>query len=176
MSTRATIHLIYGDNRKIIYQHCDGYPNGLGCELVKFIGNFLSNDDSIANFIETIHTRVNWVNSSDIPSKEDADRYIALNRVAYCGGINPMESFGESRMRSEWYSLLRMFQGVDGLYALLKEQISHLINLKDDPGDIEYSYHLNFNDLQFSCYSHESADKSKRLLYCSFAEINTLEF
>lgn len=37
MSTRANIKIISKSGEKIFYQHCDGYPDGLGVVIDKFI-------------------------------------------------------------------------------------------------------------------------------------------
>jgi len=47
MSTKATVHFNYGDKtRAIIYRHSDGYPDGLGKDLERFLDDVSKLNDT----------------------------------------------------------------------------------------------------------------------------------
>jgi hypothetical protein len=49
MSTRSTTHFTYGDTRQptaIIYRHADGYPEGAGTDLLRFLDECSKLSDS----------------------------------------------------------------------------------------------------------------------------------
>lgn len=43
MSTRCNVVVTFGDSKIYMYRHCDGYPNGVGTDLVPFLLDFMRN-------------------------------------------------------------------------------------------------------------------------------------
>lgn len=43
MSTRCNVVVTFGDTKIYLYRHCDGYPSGVGRDLVPFLLDFMRN-------------------------------------------------------------------------------------------------------------------------------------
>ena len=115
MSTRAAIHFEYpgsGDTEAIVYRHSDGYPDGLGQDLVRFIEEVRTLRDTRLG--DPSYLAAKWV------------VFDVLEHQAYMAKSN---ADNEKIGQEPYYMLERL--GFLGTGIVNK-----------DPSDIEYRYHV----------------------------------
>ena len=138
MSTRGMIGIRVNGTLMGTYNHSDSYPDGLGLDIVKFVQASFLTQEQIATFKANVKT-LKVVNSQDAPDP-DAIRYY-LDR-------DPDPSLGMTRAMTEYYSLLRQYQGVAGLSAIMTGELKHWIDGADFIEEslfCEYAYILDLD-------------------------------
>lgn len=88
MSTRASIHFCYHNEKKpvaIIYRHSDGYPEGLGADLERFI-NYLKKNVKDNRFSDPSYLAAKWVvwDALQMDSKGKATATLDFLGVGIC--------------------------------------------------------------------------------------------
>ena len=137
MSTRGMIGLRVNGKFLGTYNHSDSYPDGLGADLTDFVRNLAKNGQT--QTFKANAAKVKMVNSQSKPSEKV---------YAYYHGLTGGSMLGAERERKEFYSLLRGYQGVAGLDAILSGQLKHITK---DPEFIkdslfcEYAYILDLD-------------------------------
>ncbi len=135
MGTRGNYGFIYGDNRKVTYNHFDSYPEGLGLVVKKAIEKY-----SVEQMKEAFD-RIVMVDEDDKPSKEQQKELRAM-------GVTPTNvSTGD-----DWYAWLRECQF--GFEAWLDRKFPYMTQAYGGKW-IEYTYVLDLDNEQllFSDYT-----------------------
>jgi len=160
MSTRGLVGIRTNGYDHGFYNHCDSYPDGLGVEVVNFVRGKLKPE-----FRQTFLT-----NFQNIQVIEDSHGSPTEENFLYYQGILGNEiggGLGFDRAKTDWYALLRSYQGVGCLEAILDGTLKHRVESIEFIKDslfCEYAYILNFDDgaLEFWKGFQEVADQFNR--------------
>lgn len=129
MATKSIIVLIWRGKRKIIYCSHDGYPGGLGRELVAFLLSIT--DADIIRFLDKLD-QLEWVKTRDLVSSEALELY----RQSGLAGTED----------NTWYTYLRpvILQG-RFLLMILTGKLKHLVDQPEAEHSVEFEYHIDFD-------------------------------
>lgn len=145
MTTRGLIGFRLNGKLKGTYNHFDSYPSGLGAEVISFVQDNLLDNAKLDTFRVNAST-LKTVKSQGKPSAEWVPYYLDTQGEP---------SLGMARALTEWYALLREFQGVKGLEGILAGKLKHWINsnvfLKDSLF-CEFAYILDLDKKQIEFY------------------------
>lgn len=137
MGTRGFIGFVVDGTEKIVYNHFDSYPSGLGVEVL----SWLRDEVVEVNEVRELASALRVVTDNDIPSPEDIDRLKAY----YNPGVGrPAES-------PTWYQLLRETQGNPG--AILEAGV--IEDASGFPADslfAEWGYVVDLDEYRFEVY------------------------
>jgi len=118
MGTRGLLGFIIRGQRHSAYTHYDGYPEGLGQEIVEFILNLTPEDyATMARLVADI----TWVDWHSTVSPELEERY---QKLGYADLTMPM-TVGSNDPR--WYYILREVQGAAALPAIQSGELKHML-------------------------------------------------
>lgn len=146
MSTNGALGFRINKKDKIMYNHMDSYPHGLGNDVLEFIRSY-----SLEN-IKQKALEIVMVNSDTSPN----EKQIKLCQPWTVGGIGSVDNL-------DWYSLLRGVQGNLSAY------MNGLPYMKDSQGFLcnslycEYAYIINLdtNELEFYSGFNKKCRKTK---------------
>ena len=99
MGTPGLLGFFILGRRRSTYNHCDGYPEGLGRDIVDFILSLTPEDYST---MARLVTEITWVEWRSKPSPELQERYQKL-------GFTDLSVSHQSS--EEWYCILHKMQG-----------------------------------------------------------------
>ncbi len=141
MGTRGAVGLVLDGKTYAAYNHFDSYPDGLGEEVVDFCHSLSPRKwETLKKNLK----KIKWIKKGSKPTPEEQklyEKYADLN-------------VGEQSL-GDWYCLLRDFQGVEGLKAILNGKLKHWTNdadfLKDDTW-CEYAYVINVDTKKLVFY------------------------
>lgn len=146
MSTNGALGFRINKKDKIMYNHMDSYPHGLGQDVIDFIRNY-SLEEMRENAL-----RIQMVDTQTTPNKEQIEQCYHWNVGRVSKDDNP-----------DWYSLLRGAQGNLSAY------MCGLPYMKDSQGFLlnslycEYAYIINLdtNELEFYSGFNKKPRKNK---------------
>jgi len=156
MSTRGMIGIRAAGKLLGTYNHFDSYPEGLGAEMVQFAHAYLNGPEEVALFKAKV-LKLKVVRSDAAPSKDALKFY---NKQGLTSEL------GDARRGASYYGLLRSFQGVAGLKAILHGEARHWIDNKrfiQDSLFCEYAYIFNLDEGKLEFYKgfQKTGKKSK---------------
>lgn len=134
MGTRGAVCLVVDGTEKVIYNHWDSYPDGLGEGVASWLRDSLADEDAARHAVQSLQP----VDATVDPTAEDFERYGEFH--------DPNVSTGK-----DWYSLLRHTQG--NLPMTLKAGLYE--PSPDFPLDslfCEWAYVVDFDARQFEVY------------------------
>lgn len=152
MSTRGLIGFRQDGRFQATYNHCDSYPSWLGKKVVEFVKERLLSPEGLAAFRKNL-AAVIWVDSDGKPSAKDV-RYYMKSAKERDESWKALNTLGSARMKTEWYALLRDWQGIQTLEGIADGQLRHLpesVSFIQDSLFCEYAYLLDLdrNVLEF---------------------------
>jgi len=129
MGTRGTVGFRKNGVDKLMYNHYDSYPDGLGAQVVEFL-----KETSVA-VISEIFDKIEMVDGDTKPTAE---------QIEHCKGWTDLTVSEQST--SDWYCLLRDAQGELGAF---KKGLRYMLAANDFIKDslfCEYGYIVNLDD------------------------------
>ena len=132
MGTRGAIGFRINGQDKIMYNHFDSYPDGLGEDMVKYA-------KSIVKSVASVRKKVTNLRGVDEGSKPDAET------IAKAQALDVVDLTVSNRSLDDWYCVLRGIQGdLDktlevGVYVDSSDFLS-------DSLFCEYAYIINFDE------------------------------
>lgn len=142
MGTRGASGFKVNGQLKVMYNHYDSYPDGLGTEVVSFVRSVVENkqvDQLIANAAKLI-----LVDETSKPTDELIDKYTKF-----------ADQDVSTRRLDDWYVLLRDLQGDGILRKTLSGEVEHIMDGESFLRDslfCEYAYIINLDDRTLEFY------------------------
>lgn len=143
MGTRGAIVLVADGQEKVIYNHFDSYPQGLGEDVLGWLSNVLRAGDGDEGMLTESAARELVVALKPAPNREPT----AEDLERYAEWHDPGVSTGK-----DWYALLRKTQGDPD--AMLRAGL-----YEDDAADFpldslfcEWAYGVDFDERAFEVY------------------------
>ena len=152
MSTRGAVGFAVDGKLFLSYNHSDSYPSGLGQDVVGFIGTMLHGpafimDGAYAFDLEALKEKVRAltvIKSGVKPTVVEQRLYAQYANL----GVS-------EQSLTDWYCLLRNFQGVDGLKAIVAGTLKHLDSGNTFPEDslfCEWAYVIDLDGEALEVY------------------------
>ena len=135
MSTRALYGFRKNGDDKLTYNHYDGYPEGLGKDIITFISNHTIEE------LNNIYDKIIMVDEENIPTEE---------QIKECEQYANLDVSEQSLMN--WYCLLRDSQGDLSCYA---DGLKYMIDNHDfilDSLFCEFAYIINLDTNKLEVY------------------------
>lgn len=139
MGTRGAFGVRIDGQDKLMYNHFDSYPSGLGTEIVDYIQAGLVKGGNIEQ-LKTWARNLKLIDKDIPPTQEDIERLAEYTDLGVSG-----------QSTSDWYCLTRKMQG--DLQACLKA--GYMLPANDFVNDslfCEYAYIINLDDETLECY------------------------
>jgi hypothetical protein len=139
MSTRGVMGIRHNGVDKLMYNHSDSYPTGLGAELVEALSPFV-NDASGLDYLRAKAAALKMVQENSKPTKAQQKE---LSGIAHLGV--------GSQSLDDWYCLLRQAQGD----LLLTLEIGYGVDSSEFVKDslfCEWAYIVNLDERTFEVY------------------------
>lgn len=172
MGTRGCYGFEINGKKKVMYNHYDSYPEGLGHDIIYQIKDTI-NLDKIDLYRQRV-AKIVLVDENKKPSPRLIEKYRDKSDTSVSTGS-----------LEDWYCLLRKAQGDLTLY--LRGEVKHMIDCsgafkkpkKDEYGTwTEYAYVINFDTLQLDFYiaieGYQQKIKSYDLLYVYNTSIESI--
>lgn len=150
MSTRGAVGFVVDGKLKLAYNHSDSYPSGLGQDVVDFLITLFNGPDfvmqeSYALNMEALKEKVRALKiAKGKPTEADKKHYA------------PHADLGVSNQSlDDWYCLLRNFQGVDGLKAIVGGILKHTDDANTFPENslfCEWAYVIDLDGKALEVY------------------------
>jgi hypothetical protein len=150
MGTRSSTGFILQEKYKGVYNQFDGYPEGVGKDIVNTLNDILEpSKDGFQERLNLLKERMSTVQlaSDDTPPTEEEQR--RYQDAGYCNlGVS-------NQSPSDWYCLLRNLQGAAWIREVYKGSLGHILDGSDFPKDslfCEYVYAINFDTGMLEIY------------------------
>lgn len=120
-----------------VYNHADSYPSGLGADIVTFVREHLDTESKVDSFKNKV-MGLEVVEQEGKPSAATYDYYARINAADRPGDY----------AKSDYYNLLRVYQGVNTLAGISSGELKHWIDSKGFIKDslfCEYAYIMNLD-------------------------------
>lgn len=139
MGTRGVFGFRVGGEDKLLYNHWDSYPRGLGAAMLAFAKKIAQSDRALADAMNRAYALVGVGNET--PTPED---------IEMCQPYTDLSV--SERSTSDWYCLLRGTQGKPD--AVLTVGLAELANdFIRDSLFCEWAYIINFDELTLEVYT-----------------------
>ena len=141
MGTRSSTGFIANGEYKSQYNQFDGYPSGVGSDMVEFIRSV---DDW--DMFKKHASKVRLVSGDEKPSEDIQKEYID-------SGFSNLQVSEQSA--DDWYCLLRNLQGADMFKAIYEGRVHHMLGANGfilDSLFCEYAYIINLDTMEFEVY------------------------
>ena len=166
MSTRGAVGFAVDGKLKLAYNHSDSYPSGLGQDVVDFMS-------------EQLHPMFVMEGSYALNMDLFKDKVRAVKQIKK--GVPPTATeiamyasnadLGVSEQNlGDWYCLLRNYQGVDGLKAIVAGKLHHMDNANTFPEDslfCEWAYIIDLDGEALEVYQGFQSKKHKEGRFAS---------
>jgi hypothetical protein len=172
MSTRGALGFRIDETDKIMYNHFDSYPSGLGADTFDFILKHTNQE------LKQIATEIELIDENEKPTNE---------QIEHCYGVGAVNLGVSNQSESDWYCLLREAQGnltyftkglrymsdnhefmVDSLFC----EYAYIINC--DINHLEFYSGFNRNEFQSGRYSHLNKDGYSGVVLLGTLELTTI--
>jgi hypothetical protein len=146
MSTRGMIGIRIGRKLLGFYNHFDSYPDGLGTAIVEWVQANLLTPEALATLKANALALKDVHGDNNPPDQESFDYYMGIPPKEGEDADLRAQIGGATRARTEWYGLLRNYQGIPGLDAILSGELKHFnqnSSFLKDSLFCEYAYIIN---------------------------------
>ena len=145
MGTRSAVIIFQDGKAKGYYNQYDGYPSGVGTEVMKELKKIDKAKDGWKQFTKNLK-KVKLVDESERPSAAVQKKY------AKAGFYDERVS---TRSTEDWYALLRELQGAGYLKAIMSGEVQHMTNGTDFVKSslfCEYAYVIDLDKMVIEFY------------------------
>lgn len=156
MGTRSATGFIHKEKYTGVYNHFDGYYEGVGHDVVETLRTLLAPAKGTKNKKESTKRKLALLKRRLIALKPVSNGAppTAEEQVMYqqAGFSNLSVS---TQLSTDWYCLLRNLQGADWITAAYKGKLFHILDGSEFPKDslfCEYAYVINFDANKFEVY------------------------
>jgi len=148
MGTRGAYGLHYKGQDKIVYNHSDSYPGGLGEDILKFASLHKDNSGELEAFFE----RILLVNDKLKPTLEQKEELKEFTDLGVGSGSD-----------DDWYNLTRNLQGdLKSLFAMKQAYMIDNKEFLEDSLFCEWGYVINLDSRKLEIYRGFQKKKPKK--------------
>lgn len=156
MGTRGVLGFRYQDTDKVMYNHWDSYPSGLGTDVIDIIRTY--NDEQLAGTA----SRITLIDENVKPTPDLIERYAEFTDL----GVSEQST-------DDWYCLLRRAQGklapyIDGRVDHIEDSADFLLNSLF----CEWAYILNCDTRELEVYKGFNNNPAAPGRYAALGEGN----
>lgn len=158
MGTRGAFGFLVDGETKVMYNHWDSYPDGLGESVLSSLAD-VTDFEPVKEAVRAIRL----VSEEDAPTADDIEKYADYSDLRVSG-----------QTLDEWYVLLRNVQGSLDAY-LSPEPLDVMIGAEEFLADslfCEYAYIVNLDNYTLEFYRGFNKDGSARGRYAMFQSSN----
>jgi hypothetical protein len=154
MGTRSAVIIFQDQKAKGYYNQYDGYPSGVGAEVLDEIKKIDEVENGWKQFADKFRN-VKLIDENTKPSLEVQEKYKA---AGFCN-LNVSNQSSE-----DWYCLLRELQGGAYLPAIMSGALEHMVdgsNFVSDSLFCEYAYVIDLDKMVIEFYKGGQHKKQK---------------